>query len=150
MNCNPNTCGLRIVDSRKKIVIDTNAILQMLGRHSKYHFLYEKFLNEEYVLCLSNEIMHEYEEILGMRASPAVAGLFVKVLEFSENVIRKDPFFKLKQIKKDPDDNKFVDCAFACQADYIVTDDAHFSELRQIKFPVVHTKSLDEFAQGEA
>lgn len=94
--------------------------------------------------------MHEYEEILGMRASPVVAGLFVKVLEFSENVIRKDPFFKLNLIKKDPDDNKFVDCAFACQADYIVTDDAHFSELRQIKFPVVHTKSLDEFAQGEA
>ena len=122
----------------------------MLGRHSKYHFLYEKFLNEEYVLCLSNEIMHEYEEILGMRASPAVASLFVKVLEFSENVIRKDPFFKLNLIKKDPDDNKFVDCAFACQADYIVTDDTHFSELRQIKFPVVHTKSLDEFAQGEA
>ena len=54
-------------------MLDTNALLQMLGRHSKYHFLYEKFLNEEYRLCVSNEIVHEYEEILEIHASPVVA-----------------------------------------------------------------------------
>lgn len=135
------------MDKSPKIVIDTNVILQMLGRHSKYHFLYEKFLNEEYTLCLSNEILHEYEEILNERASSVVANLFLKVLEFSENVIRKDPFFKLNLIKKDPDDNKFVDCAFACQADYIVTNDAHFSELKQVKFPIIHLKTMEEFAE---
>jgi putative PIN family toxin of toxin-antitoxin system len=134
------------VDKKRKIVLDTNALLQMLGRHSKYHFLYEKFLNEEYWLCVSNEIVHEYEEILEMRASPVVANLFMKVLEFSENVIRKDPFFKLNLIKKDSDDNKFVDCAFASQADYIVTNDAHFLELKQVSFPTIQVKSLDDFA----
>ena len=134
------------MDKKRKIVLDTNALLQMLGRHSKYHFLYEKFLDEEYWLCVSNEIVHEYEEILEMRASPVVANLFMKVLEFSENVIRKDPFFKLNLIKKDPDDNKFVDCAFASQADYIVTNDAHFLELKQVKFPTIQVKSLDDFA----
>jgi putative PIN family toxin of toxin-antitoxin system len=134
------------VDKKRKIVLDTNALLQMLGRHSKYHSLYEKFLNEEYWLCVSNEIVHEYEEILEIHASPVVANLFMKVLEFSENVIRKDPFFKLNLIKKDPDDNKFVDCAFASQADYIVTNDAHFLELKQVKFPTIQVKSLDDFA----
>ncbi|WP_219931042.1 putative toxin-antitoxin system toxin component, PIN family [Fibrobacter succinogenes] len=134
------------MDKKRKIVLDTNALLQMLGRHSKYHFLYEKFLDEEYWLCVSNEIVHEYEEILEMRASPVVANLFMKVLEFSENVIRKDPFFKLNLIKKDPDDNKFVDCAFASQADYIVTNDAHFLELKQVSFPTIQVKSLDDFA----
>lgn len=134
------------MDKKRKIVLDTNALLQMLGRHSKYHSLYEKFLNEEYWLCVSNEIVHEYEEILEIHASPVVANLFMKVLEFSENVIRKDPFFKLNLIKKDPDDNKFVDCAFASQADYIVTNDAHFLELKQVKFPTIQVKSLDDFA----
>jgi hypothetical protein len=47
-------------------------------------------------------LMHEYEEILGSHASPLVANLFLKVLEFSENVIHKDPFFKLNLIKKIP------------------------------------------------
>ena len=134
------------MDKKLKDVVDTNALLQMLGRHSKYHFLYEKFLNEEYWLCVSNEIVHEYEEILEMLASPVAANLFMKVLEFSENVVRKDPFFKLNLIKKDPDDNKFVDCAFASQADYIVTNDAHFLELKQVNFPTIQVKSLDDFA----
>ena len=93
-----------------------------------------------------DSIMHEYEEILGSHASPLVANLFLKVLEFSENVIHKDPFFKLNLIKKDPDDNKFVDCAFACQADYIVTNDAHFEELKQVDFPIIQQKTLEEFA----
>lgn len=134
------------MDKKLKDVVDTNALLQMLGRHSKYHFLYEKFLNEEYWLCVSNEIVHEYEEILEMLASPVAANLFMKVLEFSENVVRKDPFFKLNLLKKDPDDNKFVDCAFASQADYIVTNDAHFLELKQVNFPTIQVKSLDDFA----
>ncbi len=67
------------------------------------------------------------------------------VIEFSENVVRKDPFFKLGLIKKDYDDNKFVDCAFASQADYIVSDDTHFDELRSIKFPKITVKTLDQF-----
>ena len=87
------------MDKKRKIVLDTNALLQMLGRHSKYHFLYEKFLNEEYWLCVSNEIVHEYEEILEIHASPVVANLFMKVLE-----------------------------------------------LKQVKFPTIQVKSLDDFA----
>ena len=107
--------------------------------------LYEKFINEEYTLCLSNEIMHEYEEILGSHASPLVANLFLKVLEFSENVIHKDPFFKLNLIKKDPDDNKFVDCAIQANARYIVTNDHHYDILRQIDFPKVGIIKLMDF-----
>ena len=51
------------MDKKRKIVLDTNALLQMLGRYSKYHFLYEKFLDEEYWLCVSNEIVHEYKQV---------------------------------------------------------------------------------------
>ena len=91
--------------------------------------------------------MHEYEEILGSHASPLVANLFLKVLEFSENVIHKDPFFKLNLIKKDPDDNKFVDCAVAANAEYIVTNDKHFNPLKIIPWPKVEIITLDEFVK---
>lgn len=57
----------------------------------------------------------------------------------------KDPFFRLNLIRRDPDDNKFVDCAFACQADYIVTDDSHFNDLQSVDFPQITVKSLDQF-----
>lgn len=130
----------------RKFVIDTNALLQILGARSKYHFLWEKFIDEEFFLCVSTEVLLEYEEILKQKASPAVASLFLRTIEFSENVVRKDPFYRLRLIKADPDDNKFVDCAFACQAEYIVLDDSHFRELKSIPFPKICLKTLDEFA----
>ena len=37
----------------------------------------------------------------------------------------------------DPDDNKFVDCAIAADADYIVSEDSDFRILQKIKFPAV-------------
>ena len=43
-----------------KVVLDTNCLLQILGAKSKYAFLFDKFLQEEYVLCVSSDILLEY------------------------------------------------------------------------------------------
>ena len=130
-----------------RIVLDTNSLLQILGARSPYHFLFSEFLKEHYVLCISTEILFEYEEILREKASPSAADLFLKVISRSRNVIRKDPFFRLGIIKQDPDDNKFVDCAIQANARYIVTNDHHYDVLRQIEFPKVGIIKLMDFAQ---
>lgn len=130
-----------------KIVLDTNSLLQIMGARSKYHFLFEKFLSNEYTLCVSTEILFEYEEILRRKASPVAADLFMKVIARSRNVERKDPYFHLLLVKQDFDDNKFVDCAFVCQADFIVTDDGHFQDVIDSKFPTFRVMGLDEFAE---
>lgn len=130
-----------------RIVLDTNCLLQILGARSKFHFLFNEFLKSRYILCVSTEIIFEYEEILRQKASHTAADLFLKVLARSHNVQRKDPYFQLNIIKQDVDDNKFVDCAFVCQADYIVTDDVHFSEASQSPFPQFHIIGLEEFAR---
>ncbi|MBR1519756.1 MAG: putative toxin-antitoxin system toxin component, PIN family [Bacteroidaceae bacterium] len=132
--------------NRRYIVLDTNCLLQILGVHSKYHHLWDRFMDEEYILCFSTEILFEYEEILKQKASKTVAEMFLKVIAHSENVFRKDPFYRLELIESDPDDNKFVDCAFACQADFIVSDDSHFDVLSQIPFPRIQVKRLEEFS----
>lgn len=131
--------------NRPVVVIDTNCLIQMLGRHSIYHSLWSAFLQEKFTLCLSNEIINEYEEILAMKASPRVATLFLQVIARASNVIRKDPYFKFHLIEQDPDDNKFVDCAIVNGADYIVSEDAHFRVLGHIPFPTVRVVSLDQF-----
>ena len=130
-----------------RVVIDTNCLLQILGAKSKYHFLFESFLQFGYVLCISNEVLLEYEEILKIKASPLAADLFLKMIERSRNVIRKDPYFKWNIIAVDPDDNKFVDCAFACRADYIVTNDNHFQEVANTPFPTIDVITLDDFVE---
>ena len=50
-------------------------------------------------------------------------------------------------ITADEDDNKFVDCAIAANAEYIVTEDHHFNELKNISFPSVAIINLKDFAK---
>ena len=50
-------------------------------------------------------------------------------------------------IQADPDDNKFVDCAIAAGARYVVTNDHHFDVLRTIEFPKIQVLKLIEFLQ---
>lgn len=128
-----------------RIVLDTNCLLQILGAKSPYHFLFTDFLADKYTLCVSTEILLEYEEILRMKASPVAADLFLKVISRSRNVVRKEPYFRLNVIKKDFDDNKFIDCAFVCQADYVVTEDAHFDDAANSSFPQFRILNLDKF-----
>lgn len=53
----------------------------------------------------------------------------------------------LELIQADPDDNKFVDCAFAANATYIVSNDRHFDVLSKIDFPKIQVLKLIEFLQ---
>lgn len=54
------------------------------------------------------------------------------------------PYFHFDLIKADPDDNKFVDCAVAGNARFIVTEDHHYDILKEIEFPKVDIVKLDE------
>ena len=95
--------------------------------------------------CVSNEILNEYEEILSLKASERVAYLFTQTILRSPNILKKDPYFHFQLIEQDADDNKFVDCAIISDADYIVSEDAHFRILDTIPFPKVNLINLDEF-----
>ena len=50
-------------------------------------------------------------------------------------------------IKEDVDDNKFVDCAVASDAEFIVTNDSHFNVLKNIDWPKLTIITLKEFAR---
>ena len=46
------------------VVIDTNCLLQIISRHSPYRPIWNAFLQGRYDLCVSNEILEEYQEIV--------------------------------------------------------------------------------------
>jgi predicted nucleic acid-binding protein len=99
----------------------------------------------KYVLCVSNEILEEYEEIISSHMSPIAARLAVGAILRANNVVRVDAQFRFNLITTDLDDNKFVDCAIVANADYIVSEDSHFNVLKSIPFPYVEVKRLQEF-----
>jgi putative PIN family toxin of toxin-antitoxin system len=129
----------------KDIVLDTNCLLACIARGSKFHGVWTAFLNEDYNLCVSNEIIFEYEEILSKRITPTFADMIIQVILNSENIIFAHPTFRFNLITVDHDDNKFVDCAIVANADYIVTQDKHFDVLKKIDFPKVNVIRIEEY-----
>lgn len=128
-----------------RIVLDTNCLVQSISRRSPYYRIWADFIAGGYALCVTTEIIEEYAEILSRYLSPSVAELVVTAMLRANNVVRVDAQFRFNLIKDDPDDNKFVDCAVVSNARYIVTNDSHFNCLKDISFPHVDIRSIDEF-----
>ena len=129
------------------VVIDTNCLLQIIARKSHYRPVWDAFLEGRFTLCVSDEILDEYQEILEQQISSTVAENVVMLILNLANVQLVDPHFRMGLITADPDDNKFVDCAFAAGADYLVSEDSHFRVLHDTPFPQLNLVTLDEFLQ---
>ncbi len=127
------------------VVIDTNCLLQILAKKSPFRPIWDAFLEGRFMLCVSNDILNEYQEVLEQQITPTVAENVVLLILNKPNVRFVDPYFRLGLITTDPDDNKFVDCAFAADADYLVSEDNHFNVLKTIPFPRLNLVTLEEF-----
>jgi putative PIN family toxin of toxin-antitoxin system len=128
-----------------KIVLDTNCLLRAAPRKSNYHCILTALQQGRYTLCCSNEILMEYEELLTRFYSWKFADHVLNFIFYSVNTLLVTPFFQWRLIYFDPDDNKFVDCAFNAGADYLVTNDRHFNVLKSINFPPVKVIDLETF-----
>ena len=133
--------------STKRVVLDTNSLISSLSRRGNYYPIWKSFQEGKYILCVSNEIIEEYTEIIGRLMTPEIADHIIALLLKSKNVDLIFPQFRLGLIQADPDDNKFVDCAFAANATYIVSNDNHFDILKEIKFPEILVLKLKEFLE---
>ena len=128
-----------------KIVLDTNCLISVIMPGSYNNDIWEAFRAGKYTLCVSNEILFEYHEILAMRYNSLIANTVLKELIETPNIERVNPTYRFNLITSDPDDNKFVDCAIIAGATYIVSNDRHFRELDKYDFPKVDLRTLSEF-----
>ena len=128
-----------------KIVLDTNCLVQCIPSRSKYRIIWNSILEGKNTLCVSNDILQEYEEILQKLAGLEIAKLVIDYLVTSPYVIFCNPYFNFNLIQNDADDNKFVDCAICANAKLIVTEDHHFDILKQCGFPRIPVMGLDDF-----
>ena len=128
-----------------RIVLDTNSLIQSISPKSTYHDVWLSVLNGRNTLCVSNEILEEYAEILNRLAGKTTADLVLNAIIECKNVMFFTPYYRFNLISADPDDNKFVDCAIQANAHYIVTNDHHYDVLRHIEFPKVGLIKLMDF-----
>ena len=127
------------------IVLDTNCLLMSLSRRSPYYPVWQNFVNGKYTLCVTNEILAEYEEILTEKVGAQIASNVITAILDLPNTRMIQVFYHLHLITADPDDDKFVDCAFKANARYIVTQDHHYDVLKTIPFPYIDVIGIDDF-----
>ena len=109
----------------QKVVIDTNVMVSsLIQKNYPYKIIYFLFLANKIQLCVSNELLTEYYQVLFrpkfskypdfiIRAERLLADIEVKALKI-------EPQNKFDLIK-DQDDNMILELAYSCNANFIIT-----------------------------
>jgi putative PIN family toxin of toxin-antitoxin system len=128
---------------RPSVVLDTNVIISAhLKEEGLERFVLDLALARKLQLFLSEEILGEYEGVLARAAfklSPAKVAASLRLIEKAATMVYPE---KRITAAKDPDDNKFLECAAESQADYLVTGNKkHFPKQWQ-QTRIVNTREL--------
>ena len=129
----------------RRIVLDTNCLLQSLPSKSPYHKIWTDVLCGNISLCVNTEILDEYEEILSQKINPEVANNVVEAIARLHTTVYQEIYVHFDLIHDDKDDNKFADCAIASGADFIVTNDKHYNVLKRTPWPDINVFNIKDF-----
>ena len=132
-------------ETRLRVVLDTNVLLVSISSRSRYHWIFQGLISGRFDLLISNEMLAEYDEIIGEKYSAETATNVVRALLLLPNVEQVHPSFRWNLITADPDDNKFVDCAVAGNAHALVTEDRHYHVLDGVEFPKIQRLGVEAF-----
>jgi putative PIN family toxin of toxin-antitoxin system len=115
-----------------KVLIDTNVFVSsFFGGNPKK--IIDLWKNGELLICLSKSILDEYVEVLqemGLKNGGELEEL-LSLFGRGFNILFTTKTPKLKVVKKDPDDDKFIECAVALKADVIITGDREVEKINE-------------------
>ena len=77
----------------RTIVLDTNCLLAILPSVSPYHNVWTGILKGDICLCVSTDILSEYEEILSVKTLPEIAVSVIETLLRLPSLRRVSPTF---------------------------------------------------------
>lgn len=127
-----------------KVVLDTNILLVSISKRSNFRWIFDAFLDEKLTFCVTTDILNEYDEILSRYLGKESANVILQILENAPNVEFTTRYFKWYLVKNDADDDKFVDCFVASEANFLVTHDKHFNILKNVPFPKINIISAQD------
>ena len=127
----------------QKVILDTNVIVSALIQKSfPYMILNELYLNGKFELCISDELMAEYIEVLNRDKFSRFHDFLAKanaVLAFIDNnATRYTPKHKTRIIK-DAEDNMLLELAYECKADFLITGNTNDFTIGKYKKTLIVT-----------
>ena len=111
-----------------RLVVDTNVVVSAaLKPDGLQRTVLLLSITRPARLYVSAAILAEYREVLARPELKIRKGLRLQLLQLIESRSHAVKPGRALQIAKDPDDNKFLECADAARADYLVTgNQRHF------------------------
>jgi len=114
-----------------KVVIDTNIYISAIFWGGKPRKIVELGRSGRIWIFTSSEIEKEIEEKLRLKFKLNADEAEQVLLDFSTFTVPVKITKKIKAIADDPDDDKFIECAVACDAGFIVPGDKHLLDLKE-------------------
>lgn len=113
-----------------KVVLDTNVFVSAILLKGSSALIMEKWRQGKFVLLISADIFEEYFEVI---ARPKFKQKEEDIKELAalltEKAVAVEPRIRIKEIEADPEDDKFLECAVAGRADFIVSGDHHLLDI---------------------
>lgn len=131
--------------NKPKVVLDTNIFISAVFWEGKSYYLMKKAINQEVIVFISKHIIEEIKNVLSRDFNlekQEIDDIINSLLHFT-NLI--DTIEVANVIKEDPKDNRILDCALTCNANFIISQDKHLLKLK--KFRDVTIMSPEEFAK---
>lgn len=118
-----------------RVVLDTNVLVSRFlspsGPPAQVFDLWEK---QTFQLVVSDPILQEYRRVLLYKdiaerhgLSDEEVGELIEAMKYLALVV--NPKITITAIARDPSDNKFLECALAGEAEFIVSGDPHLLDL---------------------
>jgi len=138
------------VGKKTKVVLDTNIWVSIFFNRVLGVEFGRLFSGKKIEVFVSEEILKEIARVLEY---PKIKSILEKAGVSSRDVLEEivaksklvNPKSKLNVVK-DSEDNKFLECALECKADYIVSGDKHLLEIKE--FGGIKIVSAREFLKS--
>ena len=121
----------------QRIVIDTNVIVSgLIQRSYPYLILNELFLEDKIEICLSDELVFEYYEVLHRPKFSRYNDFLVRAESLLVQIQSRGKLYyptQQVQIIKDDDDNMLLELAEECKADFIITGNTNDFQIASYK-----------------
>lgn len=115
------------------VVLDTNIYISSLFWQGNPYKIIQKAIDEEFTVFTSNKIILEIKKVLARDfgiSEPEINEFIDSVIMFTKLVETNET---INMIKEDDSDNRILECASACKANFIVTQDNHLLKIKKFR-----------------
>lgn len=130
---------------KPKVVVDTNLFVSGLLSLGPPSRLIERLAKRQFFLCVSPAIFEEYIRVIHRFSHLSKSKRDKLAGKIRQHTVWFRPTQSVNVVKKDPKDNKFLECALSAKADFVISGDRDLLELNTFEqIPIITLSDLNE------